>query len=288
MSRQFRLLFVVLAAIGLVGVACSSDDDLSASGAPQLADVDATGRELATEFLTILQDGDVDELGEFLADGFQIQRANGSGATRSEYLENPAQIDSFELGEMLDAIQDDDVLTVRWTLQVSEVIDGEEFGQGEAPRLSTFVYVDGRWRLLSHANFNLPSDEAGAPQVDDVEATGRELVTEFLTIVQDGDVDELEEFLADGFALQRANGSGSTKAEYLENFSQIESFELGDFLLAEQQGDVITVRWTLQIDEVIDGEQFGLGEAPRLSTFVWVDGRWRIISHANFLLPEDS
>lgn len=156
MSRT--VLALVLVAVALVGAACSSDDEVSGSDAPALADLDATGRELATEFLTILQDGDVDELREFLADGFQIQRADGSGATKAEYLENPAQIDSFELGDTLTAVQQGDVLTVRWTLRVSEVIDGEAFGTGEAPRLSTFVYVDGRWRLLSHANFNLPED----------------------------------------------------------------------------------------------------------------------------------
>lgn len=157
-TRAVRpLLVIVASALVLFGVACSSDGESSGTAAPELADADETGRELATEFLTILRDGDTGELGEFLAEGFQIQRADGSGATKTEYLENPARIDSFELGELVVAVQQGDVLTVRWTLQVSEVIDGEEFGEAEAPRLSTFVHVDGRWRLLSHANFNLPA-----------------------------------------------------------------------------------------------------------------------------------
>ena len=51
-------------------------------------------------------------------------------------------------------MQDADVLTVRWTVVVDAVLNGQKYGTEEAPRLSSFVWVDGRWRLLTHANFN--------------------------------------------------------------------------------------------------------------------------------------
>lgn len=162
-SRPIRISIWVLTflAVTLIATGCSDDDASDSAGdAPELADVNTTGRELATEFLTILQGGDTADLGEFLADGFQIQRADGSGATKAEYLENPAEVGEFTLGDTLTAVQQDDVLTVRWTLEVSESIDGSDFSGDEAPRLSTFVYVDGRWRLLSHANFNLPAADS--------------------------------------------------------------------------------------------------------------------------------
>lgn len=157
LSRRIPIWVLAVLAVTLFATGCSDDDTADdTAAAPVLADVDATGRELATEFLTILQGGDTAVLDGFLADGFQIQRADGSGATKAEYLENPAQVDDFTLGDALTAVQQDDVLTVRWTLEVSEAIDGSDFSDTQAPRLSTFVYVDGRWRLLSHANFNLP------------------------------------------------------------------------------------------------------------------------------------
>jgi hypothetical protein len=161
LSRRIPIWVLALVAVTLVATGCSDDDtDDDTNAAPVLTDVDVTGRELATEFLTILQSGDTAELGEFLADGFQIRRVEGSGATKAEYLENPAQVGDFTLGDTLTAVQQDDVLTVRWALEVSEAIDGTDFSGDEAPRLSTFVYVDGRWRLLSHANFNLPAADS--------------------------------------------------------------------------------------------------------------------------------
>lgn len=139
----------VVIAVALVLSACGG-------GTESLDDPAATGRELATEFLTILQSADGDALADFLADGFQLQRADGSGGTREEYLSNPPTIERFELGDEVIAVQDGDLLTVRWTLIVDETTNGQQLGTGEAPRLSVFVREDGDWKLLAHANFNLP------------------------------------------------------------------------------------------------------------------------------------
>jgi hypothetical protein len=151
--RRTRWALVCLLVVA-VGVLTSCSDDSSGDHAPRLAAPDDTGRELATEFLTILQDADLDALDAFLADGFQLQRTDGTGATKDEYLQDPAQVNEFTIGPAVVAVQQDDVLTVRWTVTVDSVINGQQAGRTEAPRLSTYVWVDGRWRLLSHANFN--------------------------------------------------------------------------------------------------------------------------------------
>jgi hypothetical protein len=39
----------------------------------------------------------------------------------------------------------------------NEVTEGTELSDASAPRLSTFVWSDGDWQLLSHANFNAPA-----------------------------------------------------------------------------------------------------------------------------------
>lgn len=151
MLRKFVNLGLVLLGVAAMA-ACGADDP-----APTLADPSATGRELATEFLTILQAGDIEALDEFLAPGFQLQRADGSGATKDEYLQKPASVQQFEIGADVNGVQQGKVLTVRWTVVITEVINGQPGATGEAPRLSTFLWSDGRWRMTSHANFNLPA-----------------------------------------------------------------------------------------------------------------------------------
>jgi hypothetical protein len=127
------------------------------SNETELADPAATGRELVTEFLTLLGTEEAAGLDDFLAEGFQLQRADGTGATRAEYLDNHAVVESFTIGESLIAVQQDDLLTVRWSVVVDETVEGTEFSSDEAPRLSVFVLEDGDWKMLAHANFNRPA-----------------------------------------------------------------------------------------------------------------------------------
>lgn len=289
-------LLVLVVLVGAVG--CSSDGPdnaesagtsstamTGASSAPTLVDASATGRELATEFLTILKDADTAALDEFLDESFQLQRADGSGANKTEYLADPAKITAFELGTDVVGIQQGDVLTVRWMLIVDGVINGTQIEKGEAPRLSTFVWRSGRWRMTSHANFVLPESSAPAPVLADPNATGRELVTRFIEILRNSDRAALGDFLADAFQIQRADGTSASRDEYLNAEISISSFEIGPTVDAVQAGDTLTVRWSIKLQETIDGRPTGTSEAPRLSAFVWQNGTWRLLSHANFNPP---
>ena len=153
--RAFAI--AVTALLVLATAACGGSGSASPTPAPSLSSPSSTGRELAAQFMTRLQSRDAAGLDSFLAPAFQIQRADGSGAAKSEYLANLPTIKSFTLGPDLEAVLDGDLLTVRWQLETDEVVNGQTLGQGEAPRLSTFVWRDGRWQMLSHANFNLPA-----------------------------------------------------------------------------------------------------------------------------------
>lgn len=145
----FRRLLCCLTAGAISLSACSEPE--------RLADPSTTARELVTEFLTILSTEEAPGLDDFLADGFQLQRADGTGATKVEYLANHAVVESFELGDEISAVQSGDLLTVRWTVVVEEAVSGQPLSRQEAPRLSVFVRDDGEWHLLAHANFNLPA-----------------------------------------------------------------------------------------------------------------------------------
>lgn len=290
MQRNLRIPRLVSAVIISAGVAfgalalssCAQDE--SSDAVPVVTDVNATGRELATKFLTILQSGDKTALKAFLDDAFQLQRADGSGADKAAYVENPATVKSFTLGKELTASLNGDVLTVRWSVIGNVVINGKEIAKGEAPRLSTFVWHDGSWHLLSHANFALPASTE-APVLADANATGRELATQFITILKNEDQAALADFLAAAFQIQRADGTGADRSEYLDADIKISSFVVGPEVRAIQEGNTLTVRWALQIDEVLNGQTTGKKLAPRLSTFLWENGAWRLLSHANFNPP---
>jgi hypothetical protein len=150
-----RMLAVLaIAVIALVALAAAP---ASAASAPKLKDPNATGERLATKFLTLLQSGDMKGLAAFLDPAFQLQRADGTGVNRAEYLANPSKVSSFKLGPELITVQHRDVLTVRWQLEVDVSIDGTQYRTTEAPRLSVFRWDGRQWRLVSHANFNVPA-----------------------------------------------------------------------------------------------------------------------------------
>lgn len=287
--RRLSIALGMLTLVGLAFVTACSADHNDAEGAtsvpvtgapPVLDDAAATGRELATEFLTILKNGDLAALDAFLDDSFQLQRADGSGQDKAAYLREPAKITAFELGPEVIATQQGGVLSVRWRLVVDGTINGTEVERGEAPRLSTFVWRGDRWRMSSHANFLLP--EEAAPVLADPSATGRELVTKFIEILRNKDRTALEGFLADAFQIQRADGTAANRDEYLNAEISISSFELGPNVTAVQSGGTLTVRWSITLVETIEGQPTGTGEAPRLSAFVWDGGTWKLLSHANF------
>jgi hypothetical protein len=138
-------------------LACSSGDektDNSADAAPTVTA--AMAQQLTSQFIELLQAKDVPGLTDYLDDGFMLQRANGSYAVKADYLTNLPEIGHFTITNV-DFKQRGDTFVVRWDLAVAEVIDGKEYAGTPAPRISTFVYHDGRWRMFSHANFNAPA-----------------------------------------------------------------------------------------------------------------------------------
>ena len=156
-SRLPLVRMLAVPAIGVLALVALAAAPASAASAPKLKDPNATGEKLATKFLTLLQTKDTEGLAAFLDPSFQLQRADGTGATKSEYVANPATVNSFAIGPELTAVQAGDVLTVRWQLEVNVQIDGTQYRTTEAPRLSVFRWDGRQWRLVSHANFNVPA-----------------------------------------------------------------------------------------------------------------------------------
>ena len=149
------LVALVALVIGSFVVMPSAGAGAASNGsAPTLKSPEATARKLVTAWLTALKDKDSAEIAASLAPNFQIERADGSGQDRAGYLAKPAVVTAFTLGDDMVAIQSGGTLTVRWGIKVSEQIGDNQFQNVEAPRLTTFIWQKGRWKILSYANFN--------------------------------------------------------------------------------------------------------------------------------------
>ena len=111
--------------------------------------------------------------------------------------------------------------------------------------------------------------------------TAKPLVTKYFTLIQNKDRAGLDKFLSPAFELQRADGSGSGKADYLQNIPTVQSFNLTDFT-ASRAGDVLVVRYLADATGVVNGKPYSPGPAPRLSVFRRDGKKWQIVAHANF------
>ena len=148
--------------------------------------------------------------------------------------------------------------------------------------LVSAILVGGAAHGQSPAPSAAAVDPASAPVLADPTATGTALVTAYTTAVADGDVDALGALLAPGFQILRANGDHWDTASYLaQGLPTISSWSIDD-VVATQSGPVLTVYWLITSTQVVDGVAQPSGAAPRLSSFVWLDGRWLLASHANF------
>jgi hypothetical protein len=114
--------------------------------------------------------------------------------------------------------------------------------------------------------------------------SNKRLASEFLMMLQAKDMNGLKVFLAPQFLIQRGDGSYLDKAQYLADPSEVDSFKIRG-VVGTRDGDVRVIRFEANTKQRIEGREVPGGWIPRLSTFVKEEGIWKLIAHANFLLP---
>jgi hypothetical protein len=144
-----RLLVAGVVALALGGAATAQAATPPSS--PEMAQRAVPDERLAAEFLRINQASDAVALERFLAPAFLIQRSDGTYLTKAEYLTRPSKIDAYQLSD-IHSTRRGNLRVIRYTLVATIAIDGKEISQDPAPRISSFVWRDGAWRLLMHAN----------------------------------------------------------------------------------------------------------------------------------------
>jgi hypothetical protein len=152
-GRRVRYLAVVLASLALVLASGASATRATSRPAPRLSSPTATAKRLVNRFFVLLVHKDRAGLQGFLSPAFQVQRADGSGADKKEYLANLPTVTKFHITK-LRATQAGATLVARYLAQVDGVVNGKPYTPGPAPRLSAFAWNGKRWQLAAHANFN--------------------------------------------------------------------------------------------------------------------------------------
>lgn len=265
----------------------------SASVQPATAD-DELGGELADQFFSVLQRGDTEELDALLDPAFQVTRADGSTADKAQYLQQPASVETYQIDNAR-ATRDGDVLVVRYEVTTEEVIDRQSYTSDPAPRLSVFVEEGGSWKLIAHANFNVPSTDTppaepatasplSNPASAEDTATAERVQNEFFGALQSGNAEALAALLSSAFQLVRADGSYADREQYLANPATMNSFALTDFEVTSQ-GEVIVARFLGQTSEVINGVEYNRDPAPRFAVMKRDGDTWKIVAQVNFNAP---
>lgn len=120
-----------------------------------LSDPDAPAIDLMTAYSDMLVAKDLDGLDDLLSDAFQIQRADGSHATKDEYLGQLPDLTAFAFEDAVEA-RAGDVATLRMLAAAELTIDGAPYRPDPAPMLAVFQWAGDGWQLVAQGNFNLP------------------------------------------------------------------------------------------------------------------------------------
>jgi Domain of unknown function (DUF4440) len=153
MKRGTLLAAVATAAALIVGPSLAAGLTANVRPAPKPANPTATATKLSQRFFTLIVDKDIPGLTRFLSPAFQVQRADGSGSGKKEWLAKLADIDEFTL-TAFHATQAGGTLVVRYLATVKGTVNGRPYTPGPAPRLASYTWNGTRWQITSNANFN--------------------------------------------------------------------------------------------------------------------------------------
>ncbi len=134
---------------------------------------------------------------------------------------------------------------------------------------------------VASLGFTFQTPSRPAPHLADPSRAAAPLVNRFFVLIEHKDVKGLEALLSPAFQLERADGSGGTRAQYLANLPTINSFTIAT-LTASQTGSVLVVTYQATIQGTVNGKPATPGPAPRLSVFTWNGKTWQLVAHANF------
>jgi hypothetical protein len=234
----------------------------------------------------------------YLDSAFQNQRASGEHFTADNYL--PSDIDDFEISDVVVTAPRDDIRIVRYAIRTPGAADlgsGMAMSADFAPRLTVFRWdADlGHWVIVSHANFNQSvaaiCDQTPIPTVGAQPSTGPEDVALGESIVEQWREITTGKTSANvrhpESQIQLANGQGWPSA----NGAPIKWTPATDYTYADlsvtRNADLLVLSFdAVESGLEMEGVKYRSIVAPRLLTYLRNnDGKWEMISLANFTVP---
>ena len=276
----------------------------------------ASGEELAQAFFSLLQatgtptaelnmtkdqirkaQADVEP---FLDPAFQLVRANGQRYLEDNYV--PADVDEFEIRDVVTTSPTDGVVVVRYSVRApgeTAPDAGVLLSDTWQPRISTFHWDEAanQWRLLSHANFSTPvaaicNQEQypltpGTPRTSAADiALGDSLVQQWRAITT-GQIRMSVRHPA--HQIQLADGQGwPTKDGTPIAWTPAQAYDY-DNLIVTRNGNLLVLSYdAIAQDIVMEGDVYRSEASPRLMTYLLSPaGKWELISLANFTVPRE-
>lgn len=138
-------------ALSPIGPAAVAMIAVAAPVAAQVTEAEAEAAIMA--YVDAVTAGDQAALLAILAPEFQIQRPDGAGNERADYVAGAFPTITEFLGiSDLHVTADGDLMVTRYVLHLSAVLEGRPV-EALAPRLTVFRREGERWLVVAHANF---------------------------------------------------------------------------------------------------------------------------------------
>lgn len=119
------------------------------------------------------------------------------------------------------------------------------------------------------------------PKGTDATAVATSLVTKFFNLIRAKDSAGMKAFLDKAWIAQTGDGTGRDRATFPTDLPTINAFAV-DKINARLSDFLLTTRYLSKVDGSIAGKPYSTDFAPRLSTFSFCSGAWKMVSQANF------
>jgi hypothetical protein len=147
-TLALTVLVLALCAVPAFGAAKTPDQVLHTKA--------SSGRALMTAYSNLLVAKDKAAIARLLSPAFQIQRADGSHASRAQYLATLPDLRAFSFADLTQA-RSNGIVTVRTAATATLFVNGAMYNPKPAPQMTVFRWTGERWLLLAQGNFNLPA-----------------------------------------------------------------------------------------------------------------------------------